>query len=56
MQMTHEQIAKQLIDTWRWACYNDINTGRVTSLGWMCSSEIAKTQDVAHVIKTMVKL
>ena len=54
--MTQEQIAQQLIDTWRWAGYNDTETEMVTSLCWTCSSEVAKSQDVAHVIKNMVKL
>ena len=54
--MTQEQIAQQLIDTWRWACYTDCDAGVVMSLGWTCSSEVAKSQDVAHVIKNMVKL
>lgn len=56
MQMTPEQIAQQLIDTWRWARYNDTETDMVTSLGWSCSSEVAKSQDVAHVTKNMKKI
>ena len=56
VQMTQERIAQQIIDTWRWARYNDTETEMVTSLGWSCSSEVAKSQDVAHVIKNMVKL
>ena len=54
--MTQEQIAQQLINTWRWACFTDCDFGVVVSLGWTCSSEVAKSQDVAHVIKNMVKL
>ena len=56
VQMTPELIAQQLIDTWRWACFTDCDVGVVVSLGWTCSSEVAKSQDVAHVIKNMVKL
>lgn len=56
MQMTQEQIAQQLIDTWRWARYNDTETEVVTSLGWSCSSEVAKSQDVEHVTKNMEKV
>ena len=56
VQMTQEQIAQQLIDTWRWARYNDTETEIVTSLGWTCSSEVAKSQDVAHVAKNMKKI
>ena len=56
MQMTQERIAQQIIDTWRWARYNDTETEIVTSLGWTCSSEVAKSQDVAHVIKNMKKI
>ncbi len=56
VEMSLEQIAQQLIDTWRWACFTDCDVGVIVSLGWTCSSEVAKSQDVAHVIKNMVKL
>ena len=56
VQVTPEQIAQQLIDTWRLACFTDCDFGVVVSLGWTCSSEVAKSQDVANVAKNMKKI
>ena len=56
VEMSMEQIAWQLINAWRWACFTDCDVGVVVSLGWTCSSEVARSQDVNHVIRNMKKI
>ena len=56
VEMSMERIAWQLINTWRCACFTDCDVGVVVSLGWTCSSEVARSQDVGHVMQNMKKI